>query len=92
MFGRYRVLITVSAAFPVSDVDGEVVYNYRGTVDTAHFLGQLFRTFSQVLNLSSNNQSKSEARRAEETKHFSILIDISEPQIKLWLTFEFNEP
>ena len=85
MFGRYRVLITVSAAFPVSDVDGEVVYNYRGTVDTAHFLGQLFRTFSQVLNLSSNNQSKS-------TKRFSILIDISEPQIKLWLTFEFNEP
>ena len=56
MFGRYRVLITVSAAFPVSDVDGEVVYNYRGTVDTAHFLGQLFRTFSQVFNL--NNQSK----------------------------------
>ena len=85
MFGRYRVLITVSAAFPVSDVDGEVVYNYRGTVDTAHFLGQLFRTFSQVLNLSSNNQSKS-------TKRFSILIDISETQIKLWLTFEFNEP
>ena len=59
MFGRFRVLISVSAAFPISDRDGEVVFNYRGTIDTAHFLGQIFRTFSQVLNLNSTDQSKS---------------------------------
>ena len=56
MFGRFRVLVSVSAAFPISPTDGEVVYNFRGTLDTANFLGQLFRTFSEVLNLG-NRQS-----------------------------------
>ena len=58
MFGRFRVLVSVSAAFPISPTDGEVVYNFRGTLDTANFLGQLFRTFSEVLNLG-NRQSES---------------------------------
>ena len=56
MFGRYRVLVTVSAAFPISNTDGEVVYNFRGTLDTANFLGQLFRTFSEVLNLGPRQE------------------------------------
>merc|ERR1712079_754478 len=56
MFGRYRVLVTVSAAFPISQTDREVVYNFRGTLDTANFLGQLFRTFSEVLNLGPQQE------------------------------------
>ena len=60
LFGRrFRVLVSVSAAFPVSATDGEVVYNYRGSIDTANFLGQLFRTLSQVLNLGSSNSNGS---------------------------------
>ena len=56
LFGRrFRVLVSVSAAFPVSPTDGEVVYNYRASIDTANFLGQFFRTISQVLNLGSSN-------------------------------------
>ena len=55
MFGRFRVLVSVSAAFPISSTDGEVVYNFRGSLDTANFLGQLFRTLSEVLNLTSSN-------------------------------------
>ena len=56
MFGRFRVLVSVSAAFPISPTDGEVVYNFRGTLDTANFLGQLFRTFSDVLNLGNRQE------------------------------------
>ena len=64
MFGRFRVLVSVSAAFPISPTDGEVVYNFRGTLDTANFLGQLFRTFSEVLNLgnTSTEQAPSTSR------------------------------
>jgi hypothetical protein len=58
MFGRVRVLVTVSAAFPISPNDGEVVYNFRGTLDTANFLGQLFRTFSDVLNLGNRQEEQ----------------------------------
>lgn len=57
MFGRFRVLVSVSAAFPVSPADGEVVYNFRGTIDTANFLGQLFRTLGTVLNLNPSPQN-----------------------------------
>ena len=58
MFGRFRVLVSVSAAFPISPTDGEVVYNFRGTLDTANFLGQLFRTFSDVLNLGNRQEEQ----------------------------------
>ena len=60
MFGRYRVLVTVSAALPISSTDGEVVYNFRGSVDTANFLGQLFRTLGQVLNLGSGHSEQTQ--------------------------------
>ena len=61
MFGRFRVLVSVSAAFPISPTDGEVVYNFRGTLDTANFLGQLFRTFSDVLNLGNRQEEQTAA-------------------------------
>ena len=64
LFGRrFRVLVSVSAAFPVSATDGEVVYNYRGSIDTANFLGQLFRTISQALNLGSSGSPSNESRK-----------------------------
>ena len=31
-----------------------VTFNYRGTVETANFLGHLFRTIGQVLNISTD--------------------------------------
>ena len=68
--GRYRVLVTVSAALPVSNADGEVVYNFRGSVDTANFLGQLFRTLSQVLNLGPRSR---ENQQTSQTGTESIL-------------------
>ena len=55
--------MSVSAAFPVSATDGEVVYNYRGSIDTANFLGQLFRTISQALNLGSSGSPSNESRK-----------------------------
>ena len=61
MLRRFRVLVSVSAALPVlQTADGgasggsaeTVFYNFRGTLDTANFLGHLFRTLSQVLHLT----------------------------------------
>lgn len=61
MFGRFRVLVSVSAAFPISPLDGDAVYNFRGSLDTGHFLGQLFRTLGGVLHLP--NQATQQTRR-----------------------------
>ena len=75
LFGRrFRVLVSVSAAFPVSATDGEVVYNYRGSIDTANFLGQLFRTISQALNLGSSGSPSNESRKSRFTYIFEGLI------------------
>ena len=43
----------------------QVVYNYRGTVDTAHFLGQIFRTLSQVLNLARPENLGSQSQQQQ---------------------------
>lgn len=55
MFRRFRVLVSVSAALPVA-IAGQgsdnVTFNYRGSVETANFLGHLFRTVGQVLNIA----------------------------------------
>lgn len=51
MLGRFRILVSLSAALPISATDGEPVFNYRGTLDTAHFLGKLFRTLKEVLHI-----------------------------------------
>ena len=55
MFRRFRVLVSVSAALPVA-VSGQgsenLTFNYRGSVETANFLGHLFRTVGQVLNIA----------------------------------------
>ena len=75
MFGRFRVLVSVSAAFPISPTDGEVVYNFRGTLDTANFLGQLFRTFSDVLNLGNQQEQTGTAASTSRSGTLPYLID-----------------
>ena len=57
MFRGYRLIVSVTAALPINRQDGEAVYNFRGSISTGHFLGQLFRTLNQVLNQSPENPS-----------------------------------
>ena len=73
MLRRFRVLVSVSAALPVlQTADGgasggsaeTVFYNFRGTLDTANFLGHLFRTLSQVLHLT--DPSGADSRYAQQ--------------------------
>lgn len=53
---RLRVLFSLGAALPISPSDGEAVFNYRASVDGAHFLGKLFRTLNQVINGEPDNR------------------------------------
>ena len=53
--GRFRLLVSVSAALPISSTDGEVVYNFRGSLRTANLLGQLFRILGQAFSLGQQN-------------------------------------
>ena len=73
MLRRFRVLVSVSAALPIlQTADGgasggsaeTVYYNFRGTLDTANFLGHLFRTLSQVLHLT--DPSGADSRYAQQ--------------------------
>eukprot|EP00096_Caligus_rogercresseyi_P008719 TRINITY_DN2815_c0_g1_i3.p1 TRINITY_DN2815_c0_g1~~TRINITY_DN2815_c0_g1_i3.p1 ORF type:complete len:245 (+),score=56.94 TRINITY_DN2815_c0_g1_i3:145-879(+) len=51
---RIKILVSVSAALPIPESDPRLrrtVFNFRGNVDTAHFLGKLFRVLNQVLGL-----------------------------------------
>ena len=60
----YRVFVSLTAALPIANDEGEAVYNFRGSVGTGHFLGQLFRTLGQVLNLPPANQPAAAAQPA----------------------------
>jgi hypothetical protein len=84
MFGRFRVLVSVSAAFPFSATDGEVVYNYRGSVDTANFLGQLFRTLGQVLHLSPQAQQPQDHRPENSQQNIEIPVTPTKPPRKFF--------
>jgi len=61
----FRVFVSLTAALPISsgnEEDGnETVYNYRGSLATGHFLGQLFRTLGQVINLPTASQGQRQA-------------------------------
>ena len=59
MFRGFRLVVSVTAALPINAEDGEAVYNFRGSVSTGHFLGQLFRTLGQVLHLDAEEQPES---------------------------------
>ena len=56
MFRGFRLVVSVHAALPINPQDGEAVFNYRGSIPTGHFLGQLFRTLGQVLNVQPTEQ------------------------------------
>lgn len=60
MFRGFRLVVSVTAALPINTQDGEAVYNIRGSVSTGHFLGQLFRTLGQVLNLQQPDNQQIE--------------------------------
>ena len=61
MFRGFRLVVSVTAALPIDANDGDAVYNFRGSVSTGHFLGQLFRTLNQVLNQQADNQPQLES-------------------------------
>jgi hypothetical protein len=75
MFRRFRVLVSVSAALPVTvsgdGSDNNISFNFRGSVETANFLGHLFRTLSQVLHLTddraADNGLENDLARTDET-------------------------
>lgn len=67
MFRGFRLVVSVTAALPINPQDGEAVYNFRGSVSTGHFLGQLFRTLNQVLNHPSSDEQ--EDTRSDEIQH-----------------------
>ena len=75
MFRGYRLIVSVTAALPINRQDGEAVYNFRGSISTGHFLGQLFRTLNQVLNQSPetgpSDQSGSSDNQISEVVHAS---------------------
>ena len=54
---RFQVLISVSAALPVS-LEGGQVFNFRGSVETADFLGKVFKILSEVLGIKKPQQQK----------------------------------
>jgi hypothetical protein len=56
MFRGFRLVVSVTAALPINVQDGDAVYNFRGSVSTGHFLGQLFRTLNQVLHHPSSDE------------------------------------
>ena len=85
MFRRFRLVVSVTAALPINARDGDAVYNFRGSVSTGHFLGQLFRTLNQVLNQSPEDaaQSRSDANHITENGHSastSTSIDINDDE------------
>ena len=67
MFRGFRLVVSVTAALPIDANDGDAVYNFRGSVSTGHFLGQLFRTLNQVLNQQADNQPQLESMLDAET-------------------------
>jgi hypothetical protein len=75
MFRRFRVLVSVSAALPVTvsgdGSDNNISFNFRGSVETANFLGHLFRTLSQVLHLTDDRAAddglENDLARTDET-------------------------
>ena len=67
MFRGFRLVVSVTAALPINAEDGDAVYNFRGSVSTGHFLGQLFRTLNQVLNHPSSDEQ--EDTRSDEIQH-----------------------
>ena len=75
MFRGYRLIVSVTAALPINPQDGEAVYNFRGSISSGHFLGQLFRTLNQVLNpppeTSPSDQSGSSDNIIAEVDHAS---------------------
>ena len=85
MFRGFRLVVSVTAALPINARDGEAVYNFRGSVSTGHFLGQLFRTLNQVLNQSPDDsgQSRSDSNQITddgESSSTSTLIDINDDE------------
>ena len=85
MFRGFRLVVSVTAALPINARDGEAVYNFRGSVSTGHFLGQLFRTLNQVLNQSPDDsgQSRSDSNQITEeggSSSVSTLIDINDDE------------
>ena len=85
MFRGFRLVVSVTAALPINARDGEAVYNFRGSVSTGHFLGQLFRTLNQVLNQSPDDsgQSRSDSNQITEDRDSSsasTLIDINDDE------------
>ena len=80
IFQRIKILVTFSAALPVSFSDQEPVFNYRATLDTAHFLGKLFRTLRKVIKIPELNDQRPRgcessvirsASRSRSTRPFS---------------------
>ena len=67
MFRGFRLVVSVTAALPIDANDGDAVYNFRGSLSTGHFLGQLFRTLNQVLNQQADNQPQLESMLDAET-------------------------
>ena len=67
MFRGFRLVVSVTAALPINANDGDAVYNFRGSLSTGHFLGQLFRTLNQVLNQQADNQPQLESMLDAET-------------------------
>ena len=67
MFRGFRLVVSVTAALPIDANDGDDVYNFRGSVSTGHFLGQLFRTLNQVLNQQADNRPQLESMLDAET-------------------------
>ena len=85
MFRGFRLVVSVTAALPINARDGEAVYNFRGSVSTGHFLGQLFRTLNQVLNQSPDDsgQSRSDSNQITEEvgpSSASTVIDINDDE------------
>ena len=67
MFRGFRLVVSVTAALPIDANDGDAVYNFRGSLSTGHFLGQLFRTLNQVLNQQADNRPQLESMLDAET-------------------------
>ena len=82
MFRGFRLVVSVTAALPINTNDGEAVYNFRGSVSTGHFLGQLFRTLGQVLNLQPDNQQIEDIIR-QQTSDSATLHSPTEEQFRV---------
>ena len=62
---RLRVLFSLGAALPISPFDGEAVFNYRASVDAAHFLGKLLQTLNQVIHGEQDSPKKSKSKHQD---------------------------